>query len=243
MRNLLKAAGYNTSQKFFPLLCSSNDRVFLCHFELVRNLLKAAGYNTSQKFSPRTARRNDRVFQSLSYLKSSIPQSSLRIPHSNSTFALMPPKPAAGILLYKLLNGQPLVFLVHPGGPFWKNKHKEAWSVPKGEIDEGEDTLTAARREFEEETGQQVHGEFVPLEPVTQRSGKRVYAWAVEGDIDTATVVSNVFDFEWPPRSGKFISIPEVDRGEWFDIQAARVAINPGQLPLLNNLLQILAAR
>ncbi|RYE14475.1 MAG: NUDIX domain-containing protein, partial [Sphingobacteriales bacterium] len=100
------------------------------------------------------------------------------------------PKQSAGILLYKIADNQPLVFLVHPGGPFWKNKDEGAWSVPKGEFVEGEDALDAAKREFEEETGQPIHGEFAPLEPVRQRSGKMVYTWAVEGDIDVSNIVS-----------------------------------------------------
>ncbi|RVU00795.1 NUDIX domain-containing protein [Mucilaginibacter limnophilus] len=150
------------------------------------------------------------------------------------------PKQSAGILLYRTINDQPEVFLVHPGGPFWKNKDAGAWSIPKGEFLEGEDTLTAAQREFEEETGQKVHGKFVPLEPVTQRSGKVVYSWAVEGDINIDNIVSNTFDFEWPPRSGKYINIPEVDKGAWFNLEAAKTVINPGQVPLLGNLIKIL---
>ncbi|RYY36851.1 MAG: NUDIX domain-containing protein [Sphingobacteriaceae bacterium] len=150
------------------------------------------------------------------------------------------PKQAAGILLYRFFDNQLQFFLVHPGGPFWKNKDAGAWSIPKGEFDNDEDTLTAAKREFEEETGQKIHGEFVPLQPVKQRSGKIVYAWAVEGDIDIENVVSNTFDFEWPPRSGKYINIPEVDRGAWFTLDAANVALNPGQVPLLDNLVKIL---
>ena len=150
------------------------------------------------------------------------------------------PKQSAGILLYKIADKQPLVFLVHPGGPFWKNKDAGAWSVPKGEFEEGEDTLDAAKREFEEETGQPVHGEFLPLEPVRQRSGKMVFVWAVKGDIDIEKIVSNTFDLEWPPRSGKTITIPEVDRGDWFDIDAAKIKINPGQVPLIDNLVRVL---
>ncbi|RYD84511.1 MAG: NUDIX domain-containing protein [Sphingobacteriales bacterium] len=153
------------------------------------------------------------------------------------------PKQSAGILLYKMVDNNPLVFLVHPGGPLWKNKDTGAWSVPKGEFVAGEDTLDAAKREFEEETGKPIHGVFTPLEPVKQRSGKMVYAWAVEGDIDSNTIVSNTFDFEWPPRSGRTITIPEVDRGEWFDPATAKEKINPGQVPLIDNLLQILAGK
>jgi predicted NUDIX family NTP pyrophosphohydrolase len=153
------------------------------------------------------------------------------------------PKQSAGILLYKIVDQQVLVFLVHPGGPFWKNKDTGVWSVPKGEFEPGEDILDAARREFEEETGQLIHGEFTPLEPVTQRSGKKVFAWAVEGDIDTNNIVSNRFDLEFPPRSGKYINIPEVDRGDWFSPKVAVEKINPGQVGLIEQLVGMLAEK
>ncbi|MEO6150989.1 MAG: NUDIX domain-containing protein [Mucilaginibacter sp.] len=150
------------------------------------------------------------------------------------------PKQSAGILLYKMVDKKPLVFLVHPGGPFWKNKHEGAWSVPKGEFTDEEDALAAAKREFEEETSQTITGEFIALEPVRQKSGKIIYTYAVEGDLDTDNIVSNVFDLEWPPRSGKTISISEVDKGDWFDVKTARKVINPGQVPLLDNLIKVL---
>jgi predicted NUDIX family NTP pyrophosphohydrolase len=133
-----------------------------------------------------------------------------------------------------------MVFLVHPGGPFWKNKDIGAWSVPKGEYEEGEDPLAAAKREFEEETGSIIRGEFSELTPVKQKSGKLVSAWAVEGDIDPAKLRSNVFMFQWPPKSGKFIEIPEVDKGEWFTISEAKVKIIPGQIPLIDELVSLL---
>lgn len=147
---------------------------------------------------------------------------------------------SAGILLYKKMGKKLMVFLVHPGGPFWKNKDIGAWSVPKGEYEEGEDPLAAAKREFEEETGSIIRGEFSELTPVKQKSGKLVSAWAVEGDIDPAKLRSNVFMFQWPPKSGKFIEIPEVDKGEWFTISEAKVKIIPGQIPLIDELVSLL---
>lgn len=147
---------------------------------------------------------------------------------------------SAGLLLYRDNNGQLEVFLVHPGGPFFKNKDEGAWSVPKGEFDSTEDSLTAARREFEEETGQPINGNFIALNPVRQKGGKTVYAWAVEGNIDAARITSNVFELEWPPRSGKKVEFPEVDRAAWFDITTARLKINPAQAALLNELAQVI---
>jgi len=143
---------------------------------------------------------------------------------------------SAGILLYRLRNGTLEVFLVHPGGPFWRGKDIGAWSIPKGEIEEGADTLATARREFEEETGSPVDGEFVALEPLKQKSGKLVYAWALQGGIDAASVRSNTFSMEWPPRSGRVQEFPEVDRGGWFTIAAAREKILPGQRGFIDQL-------
>ena len=145
-------------------------------------------------------------------------------------------KRSAGLILYRLREGGPEVFLAHPGGPYWAAKDLGVWSIPKGEIDEGEDPLEAARREFEEETGFRPEGEFRSLEPVRQRSGKIVYAWAVEGDCDPASLRSNTFPLEWPPRSGRFLDIPEVDRGGWFGIVQAREKILDGQRALLAQL-------
>lgn len=143
---------------------------------------------------------------------------------------------SAGILLYRIREGEHQVFLVHPGGPFWKNKDTGAWSVPKGECEEGEDPFEAAKREFKEETGIEVEGKFITLTPVKQKSGKLVMAWALRKDIDPSVLVSNTFDLEWPPRSGKWINIPEVDKGEWFTIEEARNKIIPGQVPVLDEL-------
>ncbi|GAC1308984.1 MAG: NUDIX domain-containing protein [Mucilaginibacter sp.] len=145
-------------------------------------------------------------------------------------------KQSAGILLYRKNNDQLQVFLVHPGGPFFKNKDIGAWSIPKGEFLPDEDPLAAAKREFMEETGQPVDGEFIPLEPVYLKSGKKVYAWAVEGDIDHEVIDSNLFEMEWPPRSGKMQSFPEIDRAAWFTVGEAKEKINAGQAGLIESL-------
>ena len=143
---------------------------------------------------------------------------------------------SAGILLYRLRNGTLEIFLVHPGGPFWRGKDLGAWSIPKGEIEEGADTLATARREFEEETGSRVDGEFVALKPLKQRSGKLVHAWALQGDIDASSIRSNTFAMEWPPRSGREQEFPEVDRGGWFTMAAAREKILAGQRGFIDQL-------
>lgn len=145
-------------------------------------------------------------------------------------------KTASGILLYRLRRGELEVFLVHPGGPFWAKKDDGAWSIPKGEVDEGDDLLATARREFLEEIGAPVDGEFQLLRPQKQKSGKVVHAWAVKGEIDANTVKSNTFSMEWPPRSGKTQEFPEVDRAEWFDIPTARQKLTTGQLRFLDEL-------
>ena len=145
-------------------------------------------------------------------------------------------KQSAGLLLYRVHQGALEVFLVHPGGPFWAGKDLGAWSIPKGEIEEGEDLLEAARREFEEETGFRPEGVFRELAPVRQKSGKVVHAWAVEGDCDAAAIRSNTFPLEWPPRSGRWMDVPEVDRAGWFDLDTARAKILEGQRGLLEEL-------
>lgn len=150
-------------------------------------------------------------------------------------------KQSAGLLIYKRSDGRLFVFLVHPGGPFWAKKDTGAWSIPKGEFDDDEDALTAARREFTEETGQTVNGDFRELRPCRQKGGKIVRAWAIEADV-SETVVSNMFEMEWPPRSGRKQTFPEVDRGGWFEIGEARSRINPGQLPLLDELADFLSS-
>jgi predicted NUDIX family NTP pyrophosphohydrolase len=145
-------------------------------------------------------------------------------------------KTSAGILLYRFNKKNVEVFLVHPGGPFWKNKDEGAWSIPKGEYGEDEDALKAAIREFNEETGISVAGDFISLNPVKLKSGKLVKAWALEKDIDATIIKSNTFLLEWPPKSGKKIEVPEIDRAGWFTIQEAKEKINIGQLPLLEEL-------
>lgn len=152
----------------------------------------------------------------------------------------MADKQSAGILVYRRGAGATLeVLLVHPGGPFWKNKDAQAWSIPKGELDAGEDALVAARREFAEELGAQLEGSFRALAPVRQSGGKTVFAFAVEGDVDVSKVQSNTFSMEWPPKSGKRQEFPEVDRAEWFAWEAALQKINTGQVPLLHQLREL----
>lgn len=146
---------------------------------------------------------------------------------------------SAGILLYRRAPTGIEVFLVHPGGPFWAKRDSGAWSVPKGEIDADEDGLEAAKREFHEETGARVEGDFFELAPVRQPSGKVVHAWAVEGDIDAAAIASNTFSMEWPPKSGATREFPEVDRGGWFTLAEAREKLLPGQVSLLDQLVRI----
>lgn len=144
------------------------------------------------------------------------------------------PNPSAGILLYRRAASGLEVFLIHPGGPFWAKK--DSWSIPKGEYSPEEEPLAAARREFQEETGMAVDGDFLPLGAIRQPSGKQVTAWAIEGDIDPAALVSNTCDVEWPPRSGRRITIPEADRGAWFSLEQARGKIFHGQEALLDRL-------
>jgi predicted NUDIX family NTP pyrophosphohydrolase len=138
-------------------------------------------------------------------------------------------KQSAGILLYKKHNDEYRVLLAHPGGPFWKNRDLGAWSIPKGEFTDDENPLDAAIREFEEETGVRASGDFIPLGSVRLQSGKTIFAWALEQDIDATAIKSNEFEIEWPPKSGKRILIPEVDRAEWFPVTEAMEKINPAQ--------------
>src|SRR5213083_2353579 len=145
-------------------------------------------------------------------------------------------KTSAGLLMFRLRNGEPEVLLVHPGGPFWAKKDEGAWSIPKGEFAAGEEPLAAAQREFEEETGGRAQGPFIPLTPITQRSGKVVHAWAVEGDCDPANLHSNLFSMEWPPKSGRLAEFPEVDRAGWFTLDEARAKILESQVPFLDEL-------
>ncbi len=148
----------------------------------------------------------------------------------------MAKKNSAGILLHRLRGSGIEVFLVHPGGPFWATKDAGAWSIPKGEFEAGEDPLEAAKREFKEETGFAVEGNFIELTPVKQPGGKVVYAWAVMGDCEAESIKSNTFSLEWPPRSGKRKEFPEVDRAGWFTPEVAREKILKGQLNFLEEL-------
>jgi len=143
---------------------------------------------------------------------------------------------SAGILLFRIKNKKPEVFLCHPGGPFYKNKDIGSWTIPKGEFDNEEEPLAAAKREFKEETGQEIKGDFLSLKPVKYKNGKIVYAWAVEGEIDAGSLQSNLFSLEWPPKSGKFIDVPEVDKGEWFTIEMAKQKILTTLHPFLDEL-------
>ena len=151
----------------------------------------------------------------------------------------MAKKESAGLLMYRLRDSTLEVFLVHPGGPYWAKKDLGSWSIPKGEFEEGEDRLNAAKREFREETGFLPEGSFAALTPVKQPGGKTVHAWAVRGDCDAETIVSNRFSIEWPPRSGKRQEFPEVDRAGWFTMDVAKEKILKGQLGFLEELRRI----
>jgi len=146
-------------------------------------------------------------------------------------------KRSAGILMYKRSGQELLLLLVHPGGPFWAKKDLGAWSIPKGEYDDGEERLAAARREFREELGAEPSGEFWDLGALVQPSKKEIVAWAVEADFPVAELKSNTFELEWPPRSGKKMQYPEVDRAEWFVPADARRKILPGQVVFIDRLL------
>ena len=146
-------------------------------------------------------------------------------------------KRSAGLLLYRRNAEELEVFLVHPGGPFWRKKDDGAWTIPKGAIEEGEEALAAARREFAEETGFEPHGEFLEFGDFKQPGGKHVLVWAVEGDCNPTKLTSNEFEMEWPPRSGLYARFPEVDRGGWFTVEKARQKMLIGQRPVLDLLL------
>lgn len=152
----------------------------------------------------------------------------------------MAKKATAGLLLYRYCEGDLEIFLVHPGGPYWVKKDIGAWSIPKGELEEGENPLEAAKREFAEETGFPIDGSFHRLDPLKQRSGKIVHAWAVEADCDAARVRSNLFSLEWPPKSGQMQKFPEVDRAQWFSVPEARKRILLGQAGFIDQLISTL---
>lgn len=153
------------------------------------------------------------------------------------------PKQSAGLLPFRHSGGEVQVLLVHPGGPFWTKKDLGAWSIPKGEVDPGEEPLACARREFEEEIGTRPEGEFISLGEIRQSGGKLVHAWAFEGDCDTAKIRSNTFSMVWPPKSGKLHSFVEIDRAEWFTLEEARHKIIEGQVPFLECLSAAIAHR
>ncbi|HTZ47450.1 MAG TPA: NUDIX domain-containing protein [Verrucomicrobiae bacterium] len=146
------------------------------------------------------------------------------------------PKLSAGILLFRRRSSALEVLLVHPGGPFWKKKDLGAWSIPKGEYAEQEDPLAAARREFAEETGMKVQGNFLLLGSFKQPSGKMIIAWALEGDCSVADIRSNTFSMEWPPKSGRQQEFPEIDRADWFALTEAHKRILKGQAAILDRL-------
>jgi predicted NUDIX family NTP pyrophosphohydrolase len=151
---------------------------------------------------------------------------------------------SAGLLMFRRANNALECLLVHPGGPFWKNKDDGAWTIPKGEAQPEEDSLTRARTEFEEEVGLKPAGDFIPLGSIKQKGGKTVHAWAIEGDLPADfKIKSNTFEIEWPPRSGEFKEFPEVDRAEFLPDEIARHKINPAQIPFLDRLRDALAAK
>ena len=141
------------------------------------------------------------------------------------------------MLPFRFHNKNPEVLLAHPSGPFWKNKDLGAWSIVKGEYNDDEEPLAAAKREWEEETGLKISGKFIPLKTVRQKSGKEIIAWAVQADLDPAAIKSNTFEIEWPPKSGKKQSFPEIDRAAWFSIKEAKEKINPAQVALIEELM------
>jgi predicted NUDIX family NTP pyrophosphohydrolase len=147
-------------------------------------------------------------------------------------------KQSAGILPYKFVNGQVFLFIAHPGGPFYRKKDNGYWSIVKGEIDAGEEPLTAAIREFKEETTIEIKGHFIPLTPQKQKSGKLVHVWAVATDFPTENIKSNMFTLEWPPRSGKMAEFPELDKFEWYDVPTTILKLLPGQVPFVYELLE-----
>lgn len=150
------------------------------------------------------------------------------------------PRISAGLLMYRMRDQGVEVLLVHPGGPFWKNKDEGAWSIPKGESEPGEELLAVAQREFEEELGLKPGEPYLPLGPIQQKGGKIVHAWAFAGDCDPRQTRSNTVTIQWPPGSGKFHTFPEVDRAEFFDLPTARLKINAAQVLLLERLQAIL---
>ena len=139
-------------------------------------------------------------------------------------------------MMFKIENNELMIFLVHPGGPYWQKKDEGSWSIPKGEFNDDENAVEAAKREFVEETGYTISGNFMELMPIKQKSGKVVYAWAIENNVDAENIKSNSFIVEWPPRSNKMMTYPEVDKAAWFTVHVAKAKINPAQVPLIDEL-------
>jgi len=150
-------------------------------------------------------------------------------------------KRSAGILLFKKVKSEIYFFIAHPGGPFWKNKDVGSWSIPKGEFTDEEEPLQAAIREFQEETGIFLEGEFLELNPVRLKSGKKIFAWALEKDADETSIVNNEFPLEWPPKSGKFITIPEIDKCGWFKEDEAKEKLNVAQADFIDQMIKKLS--
>ena len=146
---------------------------------------------------------------------------------------------SAGLLMYRIHDAKLQVLLAHPGGPFYRNKDEGVWTIPKGEINPEEDLQDAAKREFEEETGLKPTGQFLALKPIRQKGGKIVHAWAFQGDCDPTAIVSNTFSMEWPPKSGRQVEVPEIDRADFFDVDAARRKINAAQMAFVEECEQL----
>jgi predicted NUDIX family NTP pyrophosphohydrolase len=153
------------------------------------------------------------------------------------------PRVSAGLLMYRIKDGAIQVLLAHPGGPFFQKKDEGVWSIPKGEPNAEEDLLMTAQREFEEETGVEPTGPFIPLTPIKQRGGKIVHAWAFEGNCDPQAVNSNTFTMEWPPKSGRQMEFPEIDRAEFFDLAVAKRKIKAGQEALIDEMERTLTGK
>ncbi|MGE5608272.1 MAG: NUDIX domain-containing protein [Bacillota bacterium] len=151
------------------------------------------------------------------------------------------PKISAGLLMYRIRQQTPQVLLVHPGGPFWRHKDESAWSIPKGQVESGEDLLATAEREFQEELGLKPTGPFIELHPIKQKGGKTVHAWAFLGDCDPTAIHCNLTRMEWPAKSGRLVEFPEVDRAEFFDPQTAKRKINPAQAAFIDELVDLLS--
>jgi predicted NUDIX family NTP pyrophosphohydrolase len=170
-------------------------------------------------------------------------ESALRVPMTGKKSDKQAKKVSAGLLMYRTVAGPLEVLLVHLGGPFWSRKDAGAWFVPKGGVEEGEDEFAAAQREFLEETGMPSHGPFLELGNIYHKSGKRVIAWAFRGDGDPAALHSNLFRMEWPPRSGKFQEFPEIDRADFFTLEAAAEKMHPAEFEFVQRLDEMVFAR